>query len=191
MREISREIAVEAFQVARDEWKSSALVQQHDPHTTEEDESQCSRRHAPLEILGDPTKLNVLAETFVALHCSIFLLYGVSQIRNLLLFLSSGFVLLVISLNSFSHQSPRLIGRVLLAVFVLVGGVIWTCLTGMERDPILSRIAGTAPGRLTAVSYFKIFGYSAFPVLGLLASQFPSISNFLYSWVAPSLQSVH
>ena len=29
------------------------------------------------------------------------------------------------------------------------------------------------------------------PIIGLLASQFPSISNFLYSWVAPTLKAVH
>jgi hypothetical protein len=189
-RAFSMAISVEAFRVAQEGWASSALVEKYAPHTTDEEDGQCRRRHAPLEIDAEPD-LGRLAETFVALHYSSFLLYGVSQVRNLLLFLSSGFVLLVISVNSYSPQSPRLIGRLLLALFVLVGAVIWKCLTGMERDPILSRIAGTAPGKLTLESYVKIFGYGALPVLGLLASQFPSISSFLYSWIAPSLQSAH
>jgi hypothetical protein len=66
-----------------------------------------------------------------------------------------------------------------------------TCLVGLERDPILSRIAGTTPGKLDVESYLKVIGYGTLPVLGLLASQFPSISGFLYSWVAPTLQALH
>jgi hypothetical protein len=52
-------------------------------------------------------------------------------------------------------------------------------------------MAGTTIGKLDPASYLKVFGYGALPVLGLLASQFPAISNFLYSWIAPTLQNVH
>jgi hypothetical protein len=144
-----------------------------------------------LEIDGDPTKPADLAETFVALHYSSFLMYAVRQIRNLMIFLSVGFVLLVISMNSYSHQAPEFIGRALIFLFVVIGAAMLTCLTGMERDYILSRIAGTTPGKLNLDSYLQVLAYGAPPIIGLLASQFPSISNFLYSWVAPTLKAVH
>ena len=118
-------------------------------------------------------------------------MYCVRQIRNLILFLSLGFLLLVISMNAYDYQSPQFIGRALLILFLFIGAVTLTCLTRMERDPILSRISGTTPGKLDTESYVKLIGYGALPVLSLLASQFPSISNFLYSWIAPTLQARH
>ena len=188
---ISRNVAAQAFWVAREHWTSRSLVEQVVPQAGSNDEEQSARRGALLGIDGDPKNIGHLAETFVALHYAPFLIYGVRQIRNLMVFLSAGFVLLVVSMNSYSHQSPQFIGRLLLVLFTLIGAVMLTCLTGMERDPILSRIAGTTPGQLNLASYLKVIGYGALPVLGLLASQFPSISNFLYSWIAPTLQSVH
>jgi hypothetical protein len=189
IRNINKEVAREAFRVARESWIENPLAEQRGKSESATGEEPL--RPGFLEINRDPKNIGDLAETFLALHYSAFLIYGVRQIRNLMLFLSIGFVLLVLSMNSYSHQSPQFIGRLLMILFVLIGAVLWTCLTGMERDPILSRINGTRPGKLTAESYVKALGYGALPVMGLLASQFPSISNFLYSWIAPTLQAVH
>jgi hypothetical protein len=68
--------------------------------------------------------------------------------------------------------------------------VFWRCLSGIARDPILSRISGTTPGELGAEFYLKLVSYVALPVLGLLASAFPSISNFLFSWIEPTLEAI-
>jgi hypothetical protein len=38
--------------------------------------------------------------------------------------------------------------------------------------------------------YLKLARYGALPVFGLLASQFPWISNFLLSWVEPTLAAL-
>jgi hypothetical protein len=130
-----------------------------------------------------------LAETGVALHYSSFVLYGVRQIQNLLIFLSSGFVLLIISLNCYSVQAPRFAGHLLLLLFALIGASVMSCLVGIERNPILSRIAGTKPGQLNTDFYLKVGAYGALPLLSLVASEFPSISNFLLSWVEPTLQA--
>jgi hypothetical protein len=60
----------------------------------------------------------------------------------------------------------------------------------MERDPILSRISGTVPGELNKDFYLKFVAYGALPALGMLASQFPAISNFLSSWAQPALEAL-
>ena len=130
-----------------------------------------------------------LAQGLVALHFSTYITYAVHQIQNLLWPLSLGFVLLTISLKSYSFQSPQLIGRFLILTLVVIGYFIWTCMSQMERNPILSRMTGTTAGELNKDFYVKLIGYGALPVLGVLASQFPSISNFLLSWVEPSLQA--
>ncbi len=190
IRQTSQAIAVEAFGIAREEWITQPLVKHFEPGPAGAEE-QTYRTQALLEIDGDPKNIADLASTFAALHYSPFLMYGVRQIRNLMLFLSVGFLLLVISMNAYSPQSPQFIGRFLIALFILIGAVTWTALTGIERDPILSRMSGTTPGKLTLESYVKVVGYAALPIIGLLASQFPSISNFLYSWLAPTLEALH
>ena len=139
---------------------------------------------------GDPRSIPDLAGIFVALHYSPFLLYGVRQIQNLLWFPSVGFVLLMFSMSSYSFQAPRWIGRFLMVLFAMITWTLGRCIAQMERDPILSRIAGTHPGELGADFYLKMARYGALPVLGVLASQFPSISNFLLSWVEPALEAL-
>jgi hypothetical protein len=130
-----------------------------------------------------------LAERSVALHYSSFVLYGVRQIQNLLIFLSTGFVLLMISLNCYSVQAPRFAGHMLILLFAVTGASVVSCLVGIERNPILSRIAGSKPGQLNTKFYWNIVAYGTLPGLSLLASEFPSISNFLLSWVEPTLEA--
>lgn len=144
----------------------------------------------PLEIRGDPRNIVDLAKTFVTLHYTPFLLYGVRQIQNLLWFPSVGFVLLMLAMTSYSFQAPHVIGRFLSVLFAAIAWMLGTSMAQMERDPILSRIAGTQPGELSATFYLKLARYGALPVLGMLAWQFPSISNFLLSWIQPALEAM-
>ncbi|HTT65141.1 MAG TPA: hypothetical protein VMG35_24995 [Bryobacteraceae bacterium] len=144
----------------------------------------------PLRIAGDPGNVVDLAQTFVALHFTPFLLYGVRQIQNLLWFPSIGFVLLLFSMKSYSFQAPEWIGRFLLVLFVCITLMLGKCMVGIERDPILSRIGGTTPGELNAGFYLRLVRYGALPILGLLASLFPAISNVLFSWFEPALEAM-
>ena len=112
------------------------------------------------------------------------------QIQNLLLFVSSGFVLLMISLNCYTIQAPQFTGRLLLLLFVIIGVATFSCLAGLERDTILSRMTGSDPGKFNSGFYLKIAAYGGLPALSLLASEFPSISNFLLSWVEPTLEAL-
>jgi len=143
-----------------------------------------------LGIPGDPDKIADLAQAFLALHITPFLLYSVKQIRGIIWFLSLGFVGLAIAMNADAPQSPQVISRFLLLLFVVIAAVLWRCLSGIERDPIISRIEGTKPGQLNFEFYFKLAGYVALPVAGLLAAEFPSIANFLFSWIEPTLTAV-
>jgi hypothetical protein len=145
---------------------------------------------AQVSIPGDPEKIWDLSQTFVALHFTPFLIYSVRQIRNFIWFLSLGFVSLALSMNTDSPQAPQVVSRFLLALFAVIAVILWRCLAGIERDPIISRIEGTKPGELNLEFYFKLIGYGALPVLGLLASEFPSIANFLFSWIEPTLTAL-
>lgn len=169
-------------------WRTTALVGSIDhSNATETNENDPPGK---VGIPGDPRSPGDLAQSYVAVHYSSFLLYAVQQLRNLAIFLSFGFVLLAISLTCYAPQSPQVISRFLLGTFVALAAVLWKSLAGVERDPILSRIEGTKAGELNAEFYFKLVGYGALPLVGLLASQFPAMANFLFSWIEPTLEAL-
>ena len=56
-----------------------------------------------------------------------------------------------------------------------------------NRDSRLKRFSG----ELNAEFYLRLVGYGALPVLGVLTSQFPAVSNFVLSWLQPTLEALH
>lgn len=180
------------------DWQSEPLVRkmaaaagsQTEGLSSTEVDAPVFARQGPSSAPGQPDSILDLAEKFVALHYTPFLLYGVRQIQNLLWFPSIGFVLLMFSMNSYSFQAPQWIGTFLMVLFVVITWTLGRCMVQMERDPILSRVAGTKPGQLGAAFYLRIAQYGALPVLGLLARQFPAISNTLLSGIQPALEAL-
>jgi hypothetical protein len=61
----------------------------------------------------------------------------------------------------------------------------------MDRDAILSRLSDTDPGKLDRAFYVRLIAYGGLPFLTVLASQFPSIGSFLFSWVQPAIEALH
>lgn len=178
-------------------WRSEPLVRKmaaaagaQAEQGTAEDSGQALAHQPPSSAPADLDSVLDLGERFVALHYTPFLLYGVRQIKNLFWFPSIGFVLLMFSMNAYNFQAPHWIGTFLLVLFAMITWTLGRCIVQMERDPILSRIAGTNPGQLSAGFYLKIAQYGALPVLGLLAHQFPAISNTLLSGIQPALEAL-
>jgi hypothetical protein len=197
--EASKELAGQMWQrILVPAWKSEALVgklavepsSKPDKPAPAEEETAAPSRPKALHIQGDPKNVADLAAAFVALHFSAFLLYGVQQIRNLLWFPSVGFVLLMLGMTSYNFQAPHMIGRFLMLLFAAIACMLGICMVQMERDPILSRIAGSKPGELSVTFYLKLARYGALPLLGLLAWQFPWLSNMLSSWIEPALDAL-
>jgi len=60
----------------------------------------------------------------------------------------------------------------------------------MHRDATLSHVTNTKPGELGSDFWFKVLGFGLAPLLGLLTTVFPSISDFVFSWLQPGLQSI-
>jgi hypothetical protein len=182
VRDVNRSIATETFNFLQHAWRTKPLKP---PNASESTDKNAGKKKAkPLDQIVE------LGERFVALHYSSYILYCVRQIQNLFIFLSSGFVLLMISLNCYSIQSRQFAGRLLFILFAIIGAATISCLSGLEKDVVLSRIAGSEPGKLNSSFYLKMLAYGGVPALGLLASQFPSIANFLFSWVEPTLETL-
>jgi hypothetical protein len=131
-----------------------------------------------------------LAVEFVVLQYISFIRYALRQLRNLAWLLSVSFLFVALSLTSYSFQSPQLISRFIIGLFVVVGTAVTIVFAQMERDAILSRLAGSQAGELSKDFLLHVVRYGALPVLGLLASLFPAVATFLFSWVGPSIQGL-
>jgi hypothetical protein len=72
----------------------------------------------------------------------------------------------------------------------MFGAVIVFVYADMHRDATLSHITNTNPGELGSEFWFKIIGFGAAPLLGLITTLFPDLSGFLFSWLQPGLASL-
>lgn len=125
-----------------------------------------------------------------ALRYVIFIQAACRQIENLFVFVPVGFVLTLISLNSYPFQSGHVLGWFMASLLIAIGIAVGFMLAGAERDEVLSRLNGTTPGKIGKDFYMNLLSYGAVPILIVLAAQFPSIGSFLFSWVQPVLQAL-
>jgi hypothetical protein len=61
----------------------------------------------------------------------------------------------------------------------------------MDRDALLSRINNTRAGHIEPGLFLHLASYGGIPLIALVASQFPSVGRFLFSWVEPALEAIH
>jgi len=137
----------------------------------------------------DDASFKASAEVF-ALRYVAFIQPVCRQIENLLIFLPIGFVLTLISLNSYPFQSGHVLGWFMATLLVGLGIAVTFVLASSERDHVLSLLNGTTPGKIGKDFYMNLLSYGALPVLTVLAAQFPAVGAFLFSWVQPVLQAL-
>jgi len=75
-------------------------------------------------------------------------------------------------------------------LFAIVGGCLIFAYAEMSRDVTLSRIANTNPGELGWEFWVKIATLGAGPLLGLLTTLFPSMTDFVVSFLQPGAQAI-
>src|SRR5262249_50990872 len=100
------------------------------------------------------------------------------------------FVVILIALNSYPFHSSHVLGWFMANLLILLGVGAGFVLAGTERDPILSLMNQTTPGKIGKDFYLNLLSYGALPLLTVLAVQFPSVGQFLFSWVQPMLQAL-
>ena len=131
----------------------------------------------------------VLAEDLVALRFYAYIRYVVSELRNLLFFMVIAFCLLFVALHTYAFRADRAIDWSFIALIAVLGGGVVLVLAQMERDALLSRLNDTKPGKLGVGFYLNLVKYGIVPVVTVLGSQVPGISNLLLRWVQPALQA--
>ncbi|MGI8772909.1 MAG: hypothetical protein ACR2JE_15915 [Acidobacteriaceae bacterium] len=149
------------------------------------EENDRSKEQKPSE----PSFIHLAEELMVVRYVALIRAVLIN-IRYLMLFVSTAFVLALIAWNSYPFQPHAFIDwcfTILLAILSL--GFIWV-FAQMHRNAILSRITDTTANELGWEFYLRIVTFGAVPVLTWLAYQFPQIGGSLYKIIQPGLQVV-
>ena len=130
------------------------------------------------------------AEELVSLTYMGFAQNLLGRIRTIVLGGVYMFIALCIAVSCYPFDPRTLLSGILLCLFIAFGGVVVFTYADMHRDATLSHITNTKPGELGSEFWFKVIGYGAAPLLGLITQVFPEWSGFLFSWLQPGLSSL-
>jgi len=100
------------------------------------------------------------------------------------------FVATTLAVSSYPFDPLPSLGGMFLSVFVVCGTVLVMTFAQMHRDSTLSHIANTTPGELGAEFWIKMVTFGIGPLLGLLTTLFPSLTDLLTSWLQPGMEAV-
>lgn len=127
------------------------------------------------------------AEAFVATVVALLVNRHVRQFQYFLYTMTSSALLLLLAVASYPFQPQRLL---LTWIWVVVGSVVLAGLfvyVELDRNALLSRIAGTTPGHLTlnGTLALRVLGWGIVPLLGVAAVQYPDLATTLFQWLEP------
>ncbi len=130
------------------------------------------------------------AEEFVCLPYLGFIQNILGRMRTIAVSIISLFVATTVAISGYPFDPRQAIGGAMFALFALLGIIILYVYAQMHRDTTISHITNTSPGELGSEFWMKVFGYGVAPLLGLLTTIFPSIADFVYSWLQPGIQAI-
>ncbi len=127
------------------------------------------------------------AEDFVAGRLTTLVHQVLAQLRELMVFALAGGLLLVVAVMSYPFHPPRFFTVLSWAMVlaVVAGGLL--VIVRLERDEILSRLAGTTPGRVSFRMNFisQLVLYVLLPLTALVATLVPEAGDALFGWLEP------
>jgi len=111
------------------------------------------------------------------------------HLRNLAWFLLAAPLLLLLVVTSYPFQPQRLWLTLILVLAACVMAVLLRLYVQMERNDVLSKIAGSSPTASTSNWNFLSSAFvSAIPLLGVIAATSSDLSDFIHSSIDPLLQ---
>lgn len=130
------------------------------------------------------------AEEFVCLTYVAYLQNLMGCMRTMVLSILGLFAALAFSLAFYPYTPRPAIVLSLLFLLLVVGSVVAMVYAGLSRDATISHITNTEPGELGTDFWVRLGSFIGVPLMGLLAAQFPGLTDFLVSWVEPGLNAV-
>jgi len=129
-------------------------------------------------------------QDFFAVRIVAYVRPAVAHMRNCLMAaLISGFFTLL-AVRNYAFEPKKFVSVGIWAT--MIGAVVVTLwvFVQMDRNPTLSAIGGTDPGKVSFDRNFflNVSTYGLIPLLGLIVSQFPQIGRFVGAWFNPLLR---
>jgi hypothetical protein len=189
LHDLQKEVASTAAMVMTNvlvpEWQQetdSLIFNKLKEEKEEESESVIPTGKVPLEVLA--------AEEFFILPYLAFIQNILGRIRTIALGSLWLFVGTTLAVSSYPFDPLNVLGGIFLAVFVGFGGATILVYSQMHRDATLSHITNTEPGALGWDFWGRLLAFGVGPLIGLLTTLFPSITDFVFSWLQPSVQAI-
>jgi hypothetical protein len=124
-----------------------------------------------------------LAENFMAAQAVLYVSQYFVQLRNALVSVTVGTLLLLLATTSYPFQPQNLLVVYLLIMVGVVAIGTVTVLVQINRDPFVSRLSNTKPERFTPDwAFISSFATYVLPLLGVLAVQ---LSGSFRVWLEP------
>jgi hypothetical protein len=120
------------------------------------------------------------AEEFIAIRYLALIRAVMVNLRYLMTFVTSSFVLAIVAWNSYPFEPRQLINWLFTILLASLGIAIVWVFAQMHRDPILSRITDKKPNELGWDFYLRIASFGGVPVLTWLAYNYPQIGGTLF-----------
>ena len=130
------------------------------------------------------------AEQFVSYIYLGFIQNVLGRMRTLVMSILLLFIASTIAMASYPFDPRPTISGAMVLLLAVLSAAITFVYAQVHRDPVLSLVTNTKPGELGGDFWLKLLGFGAGPVLGLLTTLFPQLTDFLFSWVQPSLTSI-
>ena len=129
-------------------------------------------------------------EEFVCLTYVGYLQNLLGRMRTMVLSMVGLFAAIALSVGFYPFTPRPTISLSLLILLLLIGSVVGLVFAGLDRDSTLSHITNTEPGSLGAHFWLRMVSFIGIPALGLIVAQFPEITDFVFSWLQPTMSAM-
>jgi hypothetical protein len=143
-----------------------------------------------IDLQAMPVRIKTILEEWVALIYVHYIRLVLVQIRTRLATAAMLYILIVWTIGSYPFINRHSLTVGLSALLAVLAIVVISTYASINRDPILSRTINQTPDRLDLDFFLKTASMVGIPLVGLVASQFPEVSRFIFSWIEPGLAAV-
>lgn len=154
-----------------------------------------SRPDVPSPCDTDPDAYNCgvqIGNEFIAMRIAAYIRYITLHMKNLMTFMSLGFLLTLLATISYPFDRPGMIAWSATLVLAALLFTVGTVLAQMDRDAILSRMSNSIPGRVRYAALLKhLVAVGGLPFITVLATLYPAIGSSLFSWLGPLFEGLH
>jgi hypothetical protein len=130
-----------------------------------------------------------LGEDFVCQFYFNFISSAFTRIRALVLTIAGLYVFVLLSFGSYPFEPASSFHTAMIFVLGLIVGAFALVYGQAHKNATISRITGTPVGKLDGEFWLKLVSFASVPLLTLLATRFPEIGGFLFSWLEPATQA--